>query len=62
MHVIFRNITGRRRAEEALKSETAKLERLSSLMVNRNQRILELKQEVNRLLAQLGRPAKYEEE
>ena len=59
VHVIFRDITGRRRAEEALQAETAKLERLGTLMVNRDQRILELRQEVNSLLAKLGQPVKY---
>ena len=61
VHVIFRDITGRRRAEEALVAETEKLERLGTLMLGRDRRITELQQEVNRLLAELGRPVKYED-
>jgi PAS domain S-box-containing protein len=59
VHVIFRDITGRRRAEEALRTETEKLERLGKLMVSRDRRITELQQEVDRLLAELGRPPRY---
>ena len=61
VHVIFRDITGRRRAEEALRAETEKLERLGKLMVSRDRRIGELQQEVNRLLTELGRRVKYED-
>ena len=59
VHVIFRDVTRRKRAEEVLKSETAKLEGLHQLLREREARLLELEQEVNALLHELGRAKKY---
>jgi len=49
---ILHDITGRKRAEE----ETAKL---NKFMTGREDRVIELKQEINRLLKELGREPKY---
>ena len=59
VYVIFRDVTRRKHAEETLKSKTAKLEDLSHLASEQNARILQLRREVNNLLGELGRPAKY---
>ena len=49
---IFRDITGRKRAEQ-------EKEKFMGLMIGREGRIIELKDEVNGLLKELGKPAKY---
>lgn len=57
--LVVMNITVRRQAEEALKKEKEALAMMNKVMMNREDRILELKQEVNELLAALGKPPKY---
>ncbi len=59
IHVIFRNVTGRKELEQALTRERDELTRLNKLMLDREGRLLELKQEVNELFLASGRPAKY---
>ena len=59
VHVIFRDITVRKQVEEALRAEKEKLERLDRVTMDREQRVLELKREVNELLVKLGQPIKY---
>ena len=59
VHVIFRDITVRKQVEEALRAEKEKLERIDRVMMDREQRVLELKREVNELLVKLGQPIKY---
>ncbi len=49
----------RNQAVEALRKEKAHLERMNAAMMGREERILELKKEVNALLEELGRPRKY---
>ena len=49
----------RDQALEALKHEKAGLERMNEIMMDREERVLELKNEVNALLEKLGKPAKY---
>jgi PAS domain S-box-containing protein len=52
------DITSRKEAEEALKRKTEELEAFNRAMIGREKRVIELKEEVNRLCAQLGqRPA-----
>ena len=46
-------------AIEAMKREKAQLEQMNQIMMNREERILELKQEVNALLHELNRQQKY---
>ncbi len=48
------------RAKEALKSKIEDVERMNDLYVGREGRMIELKEEVNILLRDLGRPAKYD--
>ncbi len=53
------DITERKRAEEALKREKAELEVMNRVMTGRELRMVEMKQEVNVLLVELGRSKKY---
>ena len=55
---IIRYAIERKRAEECLKQKDA-LEDMNRFMMGREERVIELKQEVNHLLGELGRPAKY---
>lgn len=55
----FRDITGVKRTEQALKERAAELERFNSLMVDRELRMVELKKEINRLCAAQGLPPRY---
>ena len=54
------DITERRRAEKALRERTEELEAFNEAMVDRECRIIELKEEVNRLARELGREPPYE--
>ena len=56
-----RLVAERNEAIEALKKEKADLEQMNKVMLNREGRILELKQEVNALLQEFGRSPKYQE-
>lgn len=49
----------RNAAIEALQKEKAHLETLNKVMMNREERIVELKHQVNALLEELGRPPQY---
>jgi len=53
------DITERKRVEEALKQEKAELEAMNRAMTGQELRMVEMKQEVNALLAELGRSKKY---
>jgi PAS domain S-box-containing protein len=53
------DITNRKNAEEALKQKIDELERFNNLTVDRELRMIELKQEVNGLLRQIGLKEKY---
>ncbi len=50
----------RKRLEEELRDSLAEMERFNRLMMDREGRVLELKQEVNDLLAELGKPPVYQ--
>jgi len=54
------DITERKKAEEELKKHTEELEKMNKFLVGRELDMIELKKEVNRLLAELGRSKKYE--
>lgn len=56
---ILLDITARKEAEQALSLKIAELEQLNQLMMGREDRILELKQEVNALLEELRRSTRY---
>ena len=49
----------RKRAEEALKKSNAELKRFNELAVGRELKMIELKKEINSLLAQLGEEPRY---
>jgi hypothetical protein len=58
--VIISDITQIKRGEAMLKGTLNELERHNRLMTGREARILELKQEVNALRAELARPPAYQ--
>jgi PAS domain S-box-containing protein len=53
------DITERKRAEEAMAAQLDELQRWQGLNLDREERVLELKREVNALLARLNEPARY---
>ncbi|HPQ80868.1 MAG TPA: PAS domain-containing protein [bacterium] len=55
----FADVTERKRAERELKDQLEHIKRSSEIMFGREGRVVEIKQEVNALLKELGRPAKY---
>ena len=57
---ILEDITARRQARQALQNKVAQLKRTNELLVDREQRMLELKREVNALCNRLGQPPRYE--
>ena len=57
---IDRDITERKRAQQALAHQMQELERFNRLAVGREQRMIELKRQVNDLAQQLGRPPPYD--
>ena len=54
-----RDITARKRAEVALQEKLAELERINKLMIGRENRMIELKREINELCGQLNLPKRY---
>jgi PAS domain S-box-containing protein len=56
---IVRDVTERKRMEERLRQEKDALARMNQVMMGREERILELKREVNALLQQRGQPPRY---
>jgi PAS domain S-box-containing protein len=56
---IFDVITERKKAEEKLREQLVELQRWYSATIDREQRTIELKKEINRLLIELGRTPKY---
>ncbi|MBT4289160.1 MAG: PAS domain S-box protein [Deltaproteobacteria bacterium] len=55
----FVDLTDRKAAEEALKIKMEELERFNQLTMNREDRMIELKEEINQLCTQKGNPPKY---
>ncbi|MHB9045371.1 MAG: c-type heme family protein [Pirellulales bacterium] len=59
LQAVIRDITSRRRMEENVRRTMQELERFNRLAVGREQKMIELKNEVNQLLCSLGREEKY---
>ncbi len=57
---VVRDITDRRRSEIELQKRFDELQRWSDVTLNREERILDLKQEVNELLLRIKEPPKYQ--
>lgn len=57
---IATDITHRKESEEKIKEQLTELQRWYSVTMNREERVLELKKEVNELLQKLGKQKKYE--
>jgi PAS domain S-box-containing protein len=57
--VVFHDITERRRTEEERLRHTEELEKFNRAMIDREKRMIEIKEEVNRLCQELGREPKY---
>ena len=56
---LLKEVEERQQAVEALQREKTRLEHMNEIMMGREERILELKQQINTLLAELGRPHQY---
>ena len=57
--VTFRDITERKQAEKELKEHMEELERFSRLTIDREEKMIQLKEEINNLLEQTGKEKKY---
>ncbi|OGD24747.1 MAG: hypothetical protein A2Y69_15515 [Candidatus Aminicenantes bacterium RBG_13_59_9] len=57
--IVFRDITERIQAEEERWTHVEDLEKFNKAMIDREKRIIEIKEEVNRLCLELGREPKY---
>ncbi len=55
------NVTARRQVEESLLRQLDELKRWQTVTVDREERVIELKKEVNDLLKEAGRPGRYGE-
>mgnify|MGYP003966702101 FL=1 len=53
------DITERKASEEELKSKIEELERFGRLTIDREERMIELKEEINQLCIKMGNPPKY---
>ena len=59
MYGVTMDITERKQAEKELKERMEELERFSRLTINREEKMIQLKEEINILLEQTGREKKY---
>ena len=57
--VVFEDISERKRAEDVLKESAEELRQMNSFMVDRELKMVELKEEINELLKETGREPKY---
>ncbi len=57
--LIARDITEKKQAAEAMAEKLRYIQKINDLMVGREMRIVQIKEEVNTLLEELGRPRKY---
>jgi PAS domain S-box-containing protein len=58
VHVVS-DITEQKNAEQRIKAQLAELQRWQQVMLGREDRVMDLKKEINELLAQYGQPPKY---
>jgi len=58
-YVICRDITERKQAEDQLKEQLEELRRWQNITQGREDRILQLKSEINRLLVEAGKPPRF---
>ena len=56
---MIEDITDRRHAEEKIEKQLSELRKWHNAMVDRDDRIMDLKREVNELLVQEGKPIRY---
>lgn len=54
------DVSGRKKTEDRLNKTFAEIERFNKLMIGREGRVIEMKKEVNALLAELGREPQYQ--
>ena len=59
LQAVVRDVTERKQVEDRIKSVMAETERMNKLMMGREKRVIEMKKEVNALLAELGRQPQY---
>lgn len=59
VHCVLRNIEERKQAEEKIRAQLNELKKWQATTIGREERIIEMKREVNELLEQLGLPKKY---
>jgi PAS domain-containing protein len=59
LYSIIHDVTARRQAEEAVQQKMEDLIRFQRLTVGRELKMIELKKEINQLLAQTGQPPRY---
>jgi hypothetical protein len=57
--IVFRDITDRKRTEEQLRLRMEEMERFNRLVVGREERMVQLKKEINELLEEMGKEKKY---
>ena len=57
--ITYNDITERKRKEDLIKSQLAELQRWQNAMLSRENRILDIKREVNELLGKAGQPPRY---
>jgi PAS domain S-box-containing protein len=57
--VVLHDITARRHAEDKIREQLSELERWHAAMLGREERVLELKREINAVLTAAGQPARY---
>jgi hypothetical protein len=57
--VTFRDITESKQAEKEIKEHIEELERFTYLTIDREEKMIELKEEINNLLEQAGNKKKY---
>jgi PAS domain S-box-containing protein len=60
IHGVTRDITDRKMSEKALDKKVKELEEFNDLMVGRENKMVELKKEINELLKKMGQEEKYE--
>jgi len=60
MQAVVRDITKRKQREQRFAEAMAQIRRMNRLMTGREQRVIEMKREVNALLGELGREPQYQ--